>query len=131
MLLYEELTKAIIGRSFDVMNELGAGFLESVYHKSLYVALQQDGYDVQSELSLPVSFRGYNVGNFKADLVVEKKVIVEMKAVDKIIGEHKAQVINYLSASGLLIGLIINFGQHKIQTARLQHPTLMNKHSDS
>jgi len=64
------------------MNELGAGFLESVYHKSLFLALQQDGYSVQFEHPLAVLFRGHNVGNFKVDLVVEEKVIVEVKAVD-------------------------------------------------
>ena len=126
MLLYEELTHVIIGKFYEVMNELGSGFLESVYHKSLIIALQESGYSIQSEYSLPVLFRGHNVGNFKADLVVAEKVIVEIKAVRDIIGEHKAQVINYLLASGIFVGLIINFGQTKVQTARLIHPTKIN-----
>ena len=124
MLLYEELTSVIIGKSYTVMNELGAGFLESVYHKSLFLALQQEGLRVQFEHPLSVLFRGHNVGDFKIDLVIEEKVIVEVKAVDNIIGEHKAQVINYLSASELLVGLIINFGKQKVQTSRLEHPEI-------
>jgi len=126
MLIYEELTNVIIGKSYEIMNELGAGFLESVYHKSLFLALQQEGYNVQFEHPLAVLFRGYNVGNFKVDLVVEEKVIVEVKAVEKIIGEHKAQVINYLSASEFIVGLIINFGKQKVQTSRLEHPKVVN-----
>jgi len=126
MLLYEELTSVIIGKSYEVMNELGAGFLKSVYHKSLFLALQQEGYSVRFEHPLAVLFRGHNVGNFKVDLVVEEKVIVEVKAVDKIIGEYKAQVINYLSASEFLVGLIINFGKQKVQTSRLEHPKIVN-----
>jgi len=116
-MLYEELTSVIIGKSYEVMNELGAGFLESVYHKSLLFALKQEGYDVRFEYPLTVLFRDHNVGNFKVDLLVEEKIIVEVKAVDKIIGEHKAQVINYLVASELLVGLIINFGKQKVQTS--------------
>jgi GxxExxY protein len=130
--LYENLTSQIIGHSYEVMNELGIGFLESVYHKAFDLALRSGGLDVQSEVSLNVSFRGQNVGHFRADLVIEQKVIVEVKVAEAIVGEHKAQVINYLCASNLLVGLIINFGQAKIQTARLHHPsTLLSapKHS--
>ncbi|NGX58301.1 MAG: hypothetical protein K940chlam3_01206 [Chlamydiae bacterium] len=121
-MLYHELTNTIIGLSFEIMNELGVGFLESVYQKSLLIALEKKGFIIHSEVSFPVLFRGTNVGNFRADLIVERKIILEIKAVDKIIGVHKAQVINYLKAINLPIGLIINFGQPKIQTARLQHP---------
>ncbi len=125
--LYEDLSRKIIGLSYEVMNELGVGFLESVYHKSLEVILRLNKLQFQSEVPLGVCFRGFEVGHFKADLVVEEKMVVEVKAVDNIIGDHKAQVINYLSASGLLVGLIINFGQAKVQTARLQHPKFKNR----
>src|ERR1700694_4959521 len=87
--LYENLTRQIIGHSFEVMNELGIGFLESVYHKAFEVALRSGGLNVQSEVSLDVSFRGHNVGNFRADLIVEQKVIVEVKVAEAIVGEHK------------------------------------------
>ena len=66
------------------------------------------------------------MGQFRADLIVENKIIVEVKAITNIIGENKAQVINYLAASGLPVGLIINFGQYKVQTARLQNPKFIN-----
>ena len=125
LFLYENLTRQIIGHSYEVMNELGIGFLESVYHKAFEVALRSAGLDVQSEMPLNVSFRGQNVGNFRADLSIEQKVIVEVKVAEAIVGEHKAQVINYLCASDLLVGLIVNFGQAKIQTARLHHPSTL------
>jgi GxxExxY protein len=98
-LLYENLTRKIIGISYEVMNELGIGFAESVYHHSLEIALRQNGFHIQAEVPLQVSFRGVNVGNFKADLIVDQKILLEIKATDQIIGEHKAQVINYLCAS--------------------------------
>jgi GxxExxY protein len=80
---------------------------------------------VQFEHPLSISFRNHNIGNFKVDLLVEKKVIAELKAVNNIIGEHKAQLINYLSVSGLPVELIINFGTQRIQTARLEHPKMI------
>lgn len=120
--LYQNLTREIIGTSYTVMNELGVGFLESVYHKALDIALRQNGFNVQFEAPLKVFFRGYDIGTFKADLIVDQKIIIEVKTTDKIIGEHKAQIINYLSASRLPVGLIINFGQAKVEIARLQCP---------
>lgn len=69
---------------------LRVGFLESVYHKALDIALRQNGFNVQFEMPLRVFFRGYEIGTFKADLVVDQKIIVEVKTTDKIIGEHKA-----------------------------------------
>ena len=124
--LYEELSSKIIGLSYEVMNELGVGFLESVYHKLLEIALSLNKLKVRSEVPLGVTFRGFDVGQFRADLIVENKIIVEVKAITNIIGENKAQVINYLAASGLPVGLIINFGQYKVQTARLQNPKFIN-----
>jgi GxxExxY protein len=124
--LHEELSSRIIGLSYEVMNELGVGFSEAVYHKALEVVLRLNKLKVHSEVPLCVTFRGFEIGQFRADLIVEDKIIVEVKATQNIIGEHKAQVINYLSASGLPVGLIINFGQFKVQTARLQHPKFVN-----
>lgn len=120
--LHGDISNRIIGVSFEVMRELGMGFLESVYHRALEIALRMDELQVQSEVPLPVIFRQAQVGYFKADLVVDQRVIVEVKAVDHITGDHKAQVINYLSASGLNVGLILNFGQAKVQISRLEHP---------
>lgn len=123
-----EKTELIIGSAFEVMNELGHGFLESIYHRSFAIALSQKGFRVQSEVFMEVFFRGFSVGNFKADLLVDKEIIVEVKAVEKIIGEHKAQLINYLVASGLNTGLIINFGNPKVEIARLGNPKSVEKY---
>ncbi len=119
-LLYEDLTGKILEACFEVSNELGAGFLESVYHKSLIIALRQKGLQVRSEAPISVTFRGQNVGEFYADLLVEEKIIVELKAVSALAKEHIAQVINYLYASDLDVGLLVNFGTSKIEYRRLE-----------
>ncbi|HBF33417.1 TPA: GxxExxY protein [Candidatus Sumerlaeota bacterium] len=117
-LKHEQITKTIIGCSFDVINELGVGFLESVYEKALFVALLQEGLQVQSQQPIDVCFRGINVGNFYADLLIENKVIVELKAVKTIAPEHQAQIINYLNATGIEVGLLINFGNQQLEYKR-------------
>lgn len=119
---YEELTSKILECSFEVTKELGSGFLESVYERALVVALSQRGLKVNSQVALTVSFRGVIVGDFFADLIVEEKVLVELKAVARIMSEHKAQVINYLNATGIEVGLLINFGNPKLEYFRL-HPS--------
>jgi GxxExxY protein len=90
-MLYEGLTESILAACFEVSNELGAGFLESVYEKSLVVALGEKGLKVRSQVGLHVKFRGVIVGEYFADLLVEEKVIVELKAVSRLLSEHKAQ----------------------------------------
>lgn len=115
---HEEITKQIIGCAFEVINELGAGFLESVYDKSLLLALRQKGLSAVSQHPITVRFRGQSVGDFFADLLVENKVIVELKAVKAITPEHQAQAINYLNATGIEVGLLINFGNQKLEYKR-------------
>ena len=123
-LLYEELTRSIIGCAFDVINELGAGFLESVYEHAMTIALTQTGRRVQRQTPVPVWFRGKSVGHFYADLLVDDKVIVELKAIRSISPEHVAQVINYLQATGVEIGLILNFGNQRLEYRRVNRPRL-------
>lgn len=118
-LLYEELTSKILEACFEVSNELGAGFLESVYQNALVLALRQKGLKVESRKPITVGFRGESVGQFFADLFVEEKVIVELKAVSILLPEHKAQVINYLKATGIEVGLLVNFGKSKLEYRRL------------
>lgn len=118
-MLHKEITGAILECSFEVSNELGAGFLESVYENALLIALDQKGIRAQSQVRLEVLFRGFKVGNFVADLVVEEVVLVELKALGKILPEHKAQVINYLKATGIKTALLINFGTPKVDYHRL------------
>lgn len=118
-MLFDELIGKILEASFEVIRELGAGFLESVYEKSLFVALRQKGLEVVCQVPLKVKFRGVIVGEFYADMLVEDKVLVELKAVSRIMPEHKAQVINYLKATGIEVGLLINFGNAKLEYNRL------------
>ena len=118
-MLFEELTGKILESCFEVSRELDAGFLKSVYEKALMVALKQKGFNAVSQFPLEVKFRDVIVGKFYADILVEGKVIVELKAVTRILSEHKAQVINYLKATGIEVGLLINFGNPKLEYYRL------------
>lgn len=97
-MLHEDLTRRIIGICFEVLNELGSGFLESVYKKALLLALRQADLKASEEVKLGVTFRGENVGVFSADIIVETKVLLEIKAVKALAPEHQAQVIKYLIA---------------------------------
>lgn len=119
-LQYGEITEKIIGCAFEVINELGTGFLESVYEKALAIALQDKGFRVKCQHPLHVQFRQRIVGEFYADLVVEGKVIVELKAAKAIAPEHQAQaqITNYLKATGIEVGLLINFGNSKLEYKR-------------
>jgi GxxExxY protein len=117
-MLYEELTEKILGCCFLVRNELGTGFLESVYQNALMIALEEKGLSAVKEYPLSVCFHGQIVGQFYADILVEGKVILELKSVSTITDSHKAQLINYLKATGIDVGLLINFGSPKLQYSR-------------
>jgi len=125
-LKHEQITKSVIGCAFEVINELGAGFLESVYEKALLLALRQKGLSVISQHPVKVLFRGECVGDFYADIFVEEKVIVELKAVKAIAPEHQAQIINYLNATGIEVGLLINFGNSKLEYKRFTRSKNVN-----
>jgi GxxExxY protein len=118
-LLYEDITNTILSACFEVTNELGAGFLESVYEKALLIALHQRELKAVAQIPIIVTFRGQNVGQFFADLLVEDKVMVELKEVTALTPEHKAQVINYLKATDREVGLLVNFGNPKLEFRRL------------
>jgi len=105
-----DLTNLIIGAAFEVHNVLGAGFLEAVYVNALAVELRHRGVPVERNVAFEVVYRGVSVGRYVADLVVDRKVIVETKVAKAIDPVHRAQVSNYLRASGLEVGLVINFG---------------------
>ena len=104
------LTEKIIGVFYEVYNEFGFGFLESVYRESMRIALLEAGLRVEAEVPVPVSFRGNLVGVFRADLVVEGRVVVELKTADSISKAHEAQLMHYLRSSLMEIGLLMNFG---------------------
>jgi len=117
-MLYQELSEKVLAACFEVMNELGAGFLESVYEKALLIALRDKGLDVDAQVPLIVKFRGEKVGEFFADILIENKIIVELKAAKALLPEHQAQLINYLKATGIEVGLLVNFGPTKLEYRR-------------
>ena len=120
-LLHGDVTRRVIGAFYYVYNRLGHGFVESVYQKALANTLERTGTHVHREAPMTVEFEGVAVGDFRADLVVEERVIVEVKAVDQLGPVHEAQLVNYLRASGIEIGLLLNFGP-KATCRRLVNP---------
>jgi GxxExxY protein len=110
-LKHRDLTDLIIGTFYEVYNELGFGFLESVYEEAMIIALEAKGLKVGQQVPIPVWFRERKIGNFEADLIVENVVILELKAVKLIDEAHKAQLLNYLRATEIEVGLLLNFGQ--------------------
>lgn len=107
---HHDLTDKIIGVFYEVYNELGHGFLESVYEKAMIIAFEEGGIAVASQVEIPVWFHGQRAGLFYADLLVENLVIVELKAVRTLDPSHEAQLLNYLRATEIEIGLLLNFG---------------------
>ncbi len=107
---HKELTSNIINAAHTVHNALGYGFLEKVYHKSLFIELRNRGHSVEFEKAVDVRYEDRVVGDFSLDLLVDSRVVVEVKAVDKYNSVFEAQLLNYLKATGLEVGLIINFG---------------------
>jgi GxxExxY protein len=109
-LKHKELTEAIIGVFYEVYNELGHGFLESVYEKAFEVALTAKGLSVLRQIDVAVWFRGQKVGAFVADVLVNKCVLLELKAARTLDSSHEAQLLNYLRATEIEVGLLFNFG---------------------
>ncbi|MDZ4656564.1 MAG: GxxExxY protein [Bythopirellula sp.] len=109
-LLYGDVTDAIIKQYYHVYNTLGYGFLEKVYENALRVALTKNGFDVKQQSPIQVIFEEEMVGDYYADLLVNDEVILEIKAADSIALKHEAQIINYLKATGVRVGLLLNFG---------------------
>ena len=110
-LLHGHLTQAILGAFYAVHSELGHGFLENVYSNALAVLLDAARLRIDREVPFQVMFHGHLIGSYRADFVVESKVIVEIKSNRTILAAHKSQVLNYLRASGLRVGLLLNFGE--------------------
>ena len=114
-----DVTEAVIGSAFEVANVLGAGSLEKVYERALNRELGLRWVNAKARVSFPVCYKGHCVGEYLADLVVEEKVIVELKCVDRLANEHLAQCINYLKASGLPVALLINIQKPKVEWKRV------------
>ena len=129
-MLYQELTAKILEACFEVSNELGSGFLESVYEKALLVALRQKGLNAASQIPIGVMFRDVLVGEFYADILVENKVLLELKAVSGLSREHFAQIINYLKATKIEVGIIVNFGTAKMEYRRFDNRFLQAENNE-
>jgi GxxExxY protein len=119
ILVEGELTEKILGAAFKVQNTLGAGFLEKVYENALSIEIRKLGLEVESQKAFPVRYEGAVVCDYLADLVVSAKVVVECKVVTNLDPVHEAQLMNYLKASGIRVGLLINFARSKLQYRRL------------
>ncbi|MEJ2048528.1 MAG: GxxExxY protein [Calditrichota bacterium] len=113
-----ELTKKIIGCAYNVYNQLGFGFLESVYEKSLLIELKKEGLKIKAQEPIKVYYEDMVVGDFVADIIVNNKVLVELKSVIKLNKAHEVQLVNYLTATKIDIGLLINFGEEKVEVKR-------------
>ncbi|MCI2425483.1 GxxExxY protein [Candidatus Acetothermia bacterium] len=118
-ILHKELSYKVIGAVMEVHNTLGAGFLEKVYENAVIIKLNKNGMKVVQQAPLKVHFEGEIVGEYFADILVEDEIILEMKCVEKITDIHRAQVINYLKATGLKLGIIINFARPKLEYERI------------
>ncbi len=115
---YEELTHKIIGYAYKVFNELGFGFLESVYKKAMIIELAKNNLKVETEKPLKVYYDNQVVGDFYIDLYIEDKVIVELKSVETLAKQHEVQLVNYLNVLKKDIGLLINFGPSGVEVKR-------------
>ena len=122
MLLYQELTNRILKACYTVHNELGCGFLEKVYQEALEVQLSEMDIAFEREKHLPITYHGKVLKcDYIADFVVDNKVIIELKAVTEMSPIFEAQTINYLRATGIKVGLLINFGIRQLQIKRLAY----------
>jgi GxxExxY protein len=113
------LTQQILAAAFEVSNTLGSGFLEAVYHRALLRELTVSGLAVNSQVPFPVHYKGVQVGDYHADLVVENRILLELKCVDRFAPEHTAQCLNYLKASGLRVAFLLNFQKPRVEYKRL------------
>lgn len=130
MLDMEQITHRIIGMAMEIHRTMGCGYVESVYHNAMIVEFSSAGIPYESKKKLDVFYKGVLVGQFEADLViiVNKMLIIELKAVDRLLKVHETQLVNYLTATGIEDGLLLNFGstslemKRKFKTYRPSHP---------
>jgi len=115
---HREITDRIIGAAYEVYNCLGSGFLESVYENALVLELSEVFDSVERQCPLVVIYKGHQLGRFEADVIVDRKVIVELKSIDTLQRVHEVQLMNYLKATGIEVGLLINFGPERLDIRR-------------
>lgn len=117
--LYKDLSYKIIGLAMEVHRELGAGFLEKVYENALMMLLEENNIKAIQQEPIKIIFRNKIIGDYITDIIVDDKIILELKCTPKIIGIHKAQLANYLKATGKGVGIIINFGNKSLEIERV------------
>lgn len=115
----ETISQRVIRCAFDVSNTLGAGFFEKVYENALCVEFEKNGIRFQAQKPVIVDYKGFQVGEYIVDIVVEDKLLLELKALSSICSSHDAQVMNYLKATNLSVGLLLNFGRPKLGIKRI------------
>ena len=115
----ESISQQVIRCAFNVSNTLGAGFLEKVYENALCIELEKNGLKYQAQKPIIVNYKGFNIGEYVADIVVENKLLLELKALSTFSSSHDAQVMNYLKATNLSVGLLLNFGRPKLGIKRI------------
>ena len=130
-LINGDISERVLAAFYEVYNELGAGFLESVYESAMVHVLAGMGLEVERQASLPVYFRGHLVGDFRADLLVADRLVVEIKAVSQLVQAHEVQLVNYLKASGHPAGLLLNFGPRPQFKRRVHSNPLFNPRSSA
>ncbi len=118
-LLFAELSYQVVGAAMEVHKALGPGFLEAVYHTALAHELGLQGIPFTSHTALPVVYKGVKVGLYEADMIVDEKIIVELKSVQALNAAHVAQAHHYLAATGLRLALLLNFGAKSLETKRV------------
>jgi GxxExxY protein len=127
-LKYVEFTDQIINCAFEVHRVLGSGFLEKVYKNALFEEIRSRGIKTESERSITVKYKGIIIGDYFADLVIEDVIIVELKALDKLNDIYELQLKNYLKATGIEVGLLINFGKSvEVKRKYVQNPELQEQ----
>ena len=115
----DDLSRRVIGCAFEVSNTLGTGFFEKVYEKALCVELKKAGLGFTCQKPVLVRYKGFPVGEYIADIVVDGQLLLELKALSTLCREHEAQLMNYLKATGLSVGLLLNFGRPKLGIKRM------------
>ena len=110
-LKYEKVTSELIKTFYDVYNELGWGFLETVYQNSMFIELKSRGFDVVAQKQIKVKYKGIEVGSYYADLIIDDMIIIELKSAERLIAAHEAQLLNYLKGTDIEVGLLFNFGK--------------------
>jgi len=115
---YQGLTEKIIGCAYRVYNKMGFGFLESVYEKCMLIELGKEGLSAEPQKPISVYYENEIVGEFIADILVEDTIILELKSVKRIVQAHEVQLVNYLVSTGKPVGLILNFGERKVEIKR-------------